>query len=143
MPPRSEPLPEVNLELGVSGRLPLEVKPLGDTHTSRIVIPRKFLPEGVAKPDEKVGQSSPLRSIVAGVALSAAIAGVFIAARRRRLSPAVLAIGAMAAAWWLASPAIANIGPPPDFLDPKIVIEIVEEGKSVELHLGKTEKGVR
>jgi len=85
LPPAAQPVESAPAKLVI--RKDLRAK------TSRILIPAKYV-AGAATPDPKVGAISPTRSIVAGVALSAAIAGVFIAVRRnKRITIAAAVLG--------------------------------------------------
>lgn len=102
--------------------------------TSRIIIPAKFV-AGAATPDPKVGSLSPTRSIVAGLALSAAIAGVFIAARRgKRVVAAVVVLGIVTLGS-MAS-AVADLRLPDEAKKAQIIIEIVPDGDEVVLVQG-------
>jgi hypothetical protein len=110
----------------------LVVKPDRTAKTSRIIIPAKFLPAGVA--GENVGALSPTRSIIAGVALSAAIAGVFIAVRRGHRVGAVAATILGTLVFIAAASAIADVPvTPEERLGPQIVVEVVAEGDEIVL----------
>jgi hypothetical protein len=102
--------------------------------TSRIIIPAKFVPGGVA--GEKVGALSPTRSVIAGLALSAAIAGVFIVARRgNRKAVAVVVLGVIAAG--AVTSAVADIRVPDEpEAKSQIIIEVVADGDEVVLIQG-------
>lgn len=119
----------------VSAPVRLVIKADRTAKTSRVIIPAKFLPGGVAA--EKVGGLSPLRSIVAGLALSVAIAGVFIAVRRgnRLGTAAAVILGVIALT---AAAAIADVPvSPEERLGPQIVIEVVADGDDVVLVQGR------
>jgi hypothetical protein len=103
--------------------------------TSRIIIPAKYI-ASAGTPDPKVGVLSPTRSIVAGVALSAAIAGVFIAARRgKRMTTAAIVLGIVAVG--AVTSAVADIRlPDEEERKAQIIVEVVPDGDEVVLVQG-------
>ena len=107
--------------------------------TSRIVIPAKYI--AGAQAAEKVGSLSPTRSIVAGLALSAAIAGVFIAVRRgkRVAAVAVLSVIALGAV----TSAVADIRLPDEERKSQIIVEVVAHGDEIVLIQGSDFGGAR
>jgi hypothetical protein len=126
LPPAAKPVASAPAKLIV--RKDLRAK------TSRIIIPAKYV-AGAATADPKVGSISPTRSIVAGLALSAAIAGVFIAARRgKRMTTAAIILGIVAAG--AVTSAVADIRLPDEEKTAQIIIEVSPDGDEVVLIQG-------
>jgi hypothetical protein len=125
------------------------------TTTSRLVIPKQYLQQagwqktagGPALEGNVAESESPLRTVIAGVLLSAAaVSLLFMRKRRRGVEVAavllLVALGTFAATWFFgAHPAQANVGPPPSYphappAGNKVVIEVVEQGDAVKFIRG-------
>ena len=113
----------------------------GPTH---IIVPQKLIAAEKAQADDRDTSSlSPTRSVVAGLALSLSIVGVFLMMRRQSSKARALAILLICVAAAGTVTAIAATPPqrqPPAKEAPataKVTVEITDEGDEVILVLGK------
>jgi hypothetical protein len=143
----------------VSGEVPFVIRRTPGSASSRLIIPRKFLPAlaeatGNAVPAEgTTGLKLRRRTTVAGVLLSCVIAGGFLAVifiRRRKVGRAAATGVAVLTVALLAGPALADLLPnpfrrprpprpvvTPDVQVPKVTVTVVESGDEVVLILGR------
>jgi hypothetical protein len=161
--PRPEPNPASSTATS-SDAVPLQVFIDPQAAHSTIVIPKKLLPQlKSAFNDAAPPTFGAARSVIAAVALSCGIAGLFLARRNRAVRAIVVAaicVSAIAAAAQI----FANVGPPPELFHRhaavapppkhptnnalwanedscKIVIEVCDDGGAVNLYLAKSAVG--
>ncbi|MCE9552641.1 MAG: hypothetical protein K8T91_04590 [Planctomycetes bacterium] len=142
-PPISEPAPQV--DAGV----PLTYREDAEASTSKLVIPRRYLEQagwrknaGGPEEADQIGQSKDhTRTIVAGVAMSLAVASVVLL-RNKSLSVKVVALVVAFSVCTLGVSEILSAAPPRDKVDSqggggaRVVIQIVEQGDSVQFVRG-------
>ncbi len=136
-PPRKSP-PRPQVDKG-SSTVPFSVVSDDRATSTRLVIPRKFVE--AAMRGEKVGATGTnARSMMAGVAISLAVASFFLIAQRKRtvaIAGAVVLLAVSSFGVYQIANADVAPGPPPTpqtvFAKQRVVLEIVEDGDSIEL----------
>lgn len=143
LPPVSEPAPQAD------AAVPLTVRDDANASTSRLIIPRRYLEQAgwrknageLTGADHIVQSGSHTRTIVAGVALSLAVASIVLLRNRSRAVKitalvAAVGIGTLVATQWMTA------AEPQDKVDPqagggtRVVIQIVEAGDGVQFVRG-------
>ena len=106
---------------------------------TRIIIPAKLVAGAKVRPSRRdTSFLSPTRNVIAGLALSAAIAGVFLIVRRgggktKTTAMVLIAVSVTAGV----SITFADLLPPPDKERPQILVQIDEDADVVTLIQGK------
>jgi len=150
---RPRPVPSEKIEAEVEGSVPLAYRSDSKAPASTLIIPRMFLSEQAdakvsavqqgwhegAEPETVLDSSQRLRTIVAGLAMSLAVASVILLRNRNRAVKTLVVVGAcgvgiFAASSWSLARDNSERSPKPNG---RVVIQIVDEGDCVQFIRGK------
>lgn len=117
---------------------PLVVRQATDNQPTRIVIPRRYLANQIGAAELPATGSQVTRTVMSGVFLSAALAcGVLLVVRRRHKAVTAVLLLTLLGSGLGAGRLWADIRPDPRPAGPRVTIEVVNQGDTVTVYLGK------
>ncbi|MCO6455359.1 MAG: hypothetical protein J5I93_08660 [Pirellulaceae bacterium] len=117
---------------------PLVVRQAADNQPTRIVIPRRYLANQIGATEVPASGSQVTRTVMSGVFLSAALAcGVLLVVRRRHKAVTAGLLLILVGSGLGAGRLWADIPVPRPPAGPRVTIELVNQGDSVTVYLGK------